>query len=54
VGSRPYAGDPREIIVDEENKDIRVCDVHTTVKIVFEEKNQIKGVLVGYHYVYQG
>lgn len=43
---KPYAGDAREIIIDEEKKDIRICDGQSIVKIVFDKNNKLAGILV--------
>lgn len=50
---KPYAGDLREIIIDEEKKDIRVCDGKAVIKIVFDKNNKIAGVLVNDVFVWQ-
>jgi len=43
----PQKGDPREVIIDEENKDLRVCDGMKVVKVRFdgEHGEQIRDVL---------
>jgi len=40
----PAKGDPREIIIDQD-KDVRICDGRTVVKVRFSKEGQIVDVL---------
>lgn len=48
----PAKGDHREIIIDREKKDIRICDGASVIKVRFDEKGKIKDVLVDDIFVY--
>ena len=41
----PQKGDRRQVIIDEEHKDIRICDGHHVVKLRWEG-NKLKDILV--------
>lgn len=50
----PGQGDVREVIIDEEHKDVRLCDGAHVVKICWNPHlNRIDGVLVDDIYVWQ-
>ena len=48
----PAKGDHREIIIDREKKNIRICDGASVIKVRFDEKGKIKDVLVDDIFVY--
>ena len=53
VTYNPAQGDCREIIIDEEHKDIRICDGKKVVKVRFNEANLVKDILVNDVFVWQ-
>lgn len=49
----PAKGDPREVIIDEEHNDLRVCDGLHVVKVRWEN-DRLKDVLVDDIFVWRG